>query len=81
MEQAMNLQQRMDTTKETTTFYHVFAMIAAGMILDGADVYLASAVNSAIVSTHFATLAQGSVFLFLRIFRPFLRIHFCWIYR
>jgi len=33
------------------------------MILDGADVYLASAVNSAIVSTHFATLAQGSVFL------------------
>lgn len=63
MEQAMNLQQRMDTTKETATFYHVFAMIAAGMILDGADVYLASAVNSAIVSTHFATLAQGSVFL------------------
>jgi len=53
----------MDTTKETSTFYRVFAMIAAGMILDGADVYLASAVNSAIVSTHFATLAQGSIFL------------------
>lgn len=63
MDRSLNLQRRMDATRETKTFYGIFAMIAAGMILDGADVYLASAVNSAVVSQHFATLAQGSIFL------------------
>lgn len=63
MEQAANLKQRLDLTRETPLFYRVFAMIAAGMILDAGDVYMASAINSTLIQTHFATLFQGSLFL------------------
>ncbi|WEV54840.1 MFS transporter [Leuconostocaceae bacterium ESL0723] len=63
MDQTTQLAQRMDATRESPLFYKVFAMIAAGMILDGADVYLASAVNTDFVRDHFATLDQGSIFL------------------
>ncbi|CAH1853115.1 Sugar transporter [Leuconostocaceae bacterium R-53105] len=63
MDPAIELKNRMNISRATPLFYKVFAMVAAGMILDGADVYLASAVNSAIIANHFATIAQGSMFL------------------
>lgn len=63
MDRAMVLKKRMDATLETKLFYRVVAMVAAGMILDGADVYLASGVNGAIIANHFATLQQSSIFL------------------
>ena len=63
MDRAINLQQRMNAIGETKMFYRVVAMVAAGMLLDGTDVYLAGAINGAIITTHFGTLAQGSIFL------------------
>ncbi|GAO99603.1 MFS transporter [Fructobacillus ficulneus] len=63
MDQVNALQNRMNRTVATPLFYKVFAMVAAGMILDGADVYLVSAVNSVLIQNHFATLSQGSMFL------------------
>ncbi|MCH4172083.1 MAG: MFS transporter [Lactobacillus sp.] len=63
MRSDMTLQMRLDTAKETPMFYRVFGLIAGGMILDAGDVYMASAVNTDMLNTHFATMAQGSIFL------------------
>ncbi|CAK1251766.1 Sugar phosphate permease (UhpC) [Fructobacillus tropaeoli] len=57
------LESRMNTSSASPLFYKVFTLVAAGMILDAADVYLVSAVNSVLLKNHFATLAQGSMFL------------------
>ncbi|MEJ6401107.1 MFS transporter [Nicoliella lavandulae] len=57
------LTQRIDTAKESPLFYKIFALVGAGMMLDAADVYMASTINSSIIATHFATLNQGSTFL------------------
>lgn len=59
----MTLQNRLDSAKETPLFYRVFALIAAGIMLDAADVYMASAVNTDLLATKFATMAQSSMFL------------------
>lgn len=63
MEQSLQLQTRVDQAKESPLFYKVFGLVGAGMMLDAADVYMASAINSTIISTKFATLTQGSFFL------------------
>ncbi|CAK8053539.1 MFS transporter [Eupransor demetentiae] len=63
MDNAATLRLRMDATGASPLFYKVFVLVAAGMILDAADVYLASAVNTTIIQTKFATLGQGSIFL------------------
>ncbi|GAO99466.1 MFS transporter [Fructobacillus ficulneus] len=59
----INFDERMDTAKESPLFYKVFGLVGAGLILDSADVYMASNINSALVAHHFATLTQGSLFL------------------
>ncbi|MHA8262685.1 MFS transporter [Lactobacillaceae bacterium Melli_B3] len=58
-----NLNQRMDISKESPLFYKVLGLVGAGMILDGADVYMASTINSSLIATKFASLEQGSMFL------------------
>lgn len=63
MENSLTLQYRLNRAKETPLFYKVFGLIAGGMILDAGDVYMASAVNTDLLSTHFATMIQGSMFL------------------
>jgi len=63
MEQSLQLQTRIDQAKESPLFYKVFALVGAGMMLDAADVYMASAINSTMISAKFATLTQGSFFL------------------
>lgn len=57
------LSERMDTAKESPLFYKVFMLVGAGLLLDGSDVYMASNINSTMVATKFATLAQGSMFI------------------
>lgn len=59
----LSLKERMDTAKESPLFYKVFMLVGAGLLLDGSDVYMASNINSTMVATHFATLAQGSMFI------------------
>ncbi|MFD1670659.1 MFS transporter [Agrilactobacillus yilanensis] len=63
MESSFKLQNRLDSAKETPLFYKVFGLIAGGMILDAGDVYMASAVNTDLLSTKFATMLQSSMFL------------------
>ncbi|GAF40511.1 transporter, MFS superfamily [Agrilactobacillus composti DSM 18527 = JCM 14202] len=63
MRSDMTLQMRLDTAKETPMFYRVFGLIAGGMILDAGDVYMASAVNTDMLNTGFASMAQSSIFL------------------
>lgn len=63
MEAKLSLEQQLNTARETPLFYKVFALASAGMILDAADVYMASAINSAMVAQGFATIKQGSLFL------------------
>ncbi|WP_425500319.1 MFS transporter [Secundilactobacillus folii] len=60
---ALSLETQLNSARETPLFYKVFALAGAGIMLDAADVYIASAVNSALLATHFATLSQGSIFL------------------
>lgn len=57
------LQNRLNTSKESTLFYKVFGLVVAGMMIDASDVYMSSAVNADIIAQHFATLNQGSIFL------------------
>lgn len=60
---ALNLETQLNTARETPLFYKVFALASAGMILDAADVYMASAINSTMIAQKFATIQQGSTFL------------------
>ncbi|MFT9452550.1 MFS transporter [Liquorilactobacillus ghanensis] len=58
-----SLQKRMDSAKESPLFYKVFILATTGLLLDASDVYLASVTNTAITSSKFATITQGSKFL------------------
>lgn len=59
----MSIDKRMNYGKESSLFYKVFGLASAGMFLDAADVYMASAINTQIVSEKFATTMQSSYFL------------------
>ncbi|WP_317759790.1 MFS transporter [Liquorilactobacillus mali] len=61
--QTILLQKRMDRAKESPLFYRVFALATAGLVLDASDIYLASATNTVITATKFATISQSSEFL------------------
>lgn len=60
---SLNLETQLNSARETPLFYKVFGLAGAGIMLDAADVYVASAINGAMVASHFATVAQGSLFL------------------
>ncbi|WP_125712176.1 MFS transporter [Companilactobacillus kedongensis] len=59
----MQLQSRLDRTHESPLFYKVFALVSGGMILDAADVYMASAVASTTLKNNWSTIQQNSYFL------------------
>ena len=63
MEQSISLQQRIDRTHESPLFYKIFALVAGGMFLDAADVYMASSVAGAVLKSGWSTMAQESMFL------------------
>ncbi|MFC6254577.1 MFS transporter [Secundilactobacillus hailunensis] len=60
---SLNLETQLNSARETPLFYKVFGLAGAGIMLDAADVYVASAINGAMVASHFATVTQGSLFL------------------
>ncbi|MFC6322695.1 MFS transporter [Companilactobacillus baiquanensis] len=60
---ATDLQSRIDRTHESPLFYKVFALVSGGMILDAADVYMASAVASTTLKNNWSTIQQNSYFL------------------
>lgn len=57
------LRQRIDRTHESPLFYKIFALVAGGMFLDAADVYMASAVASTLLKSGWSTIATNSYFL------------------
>lgn len=59
----INLETQLNEAREAPLFYKVFALAGAGIMLDAADVYVASAINSSIVAQGFASISQGSMFL------------------
>ena len=63
MQSGIELQRRIDRTHESPLFYKIFALVAGGMFLDAADVYMASAVASTVLKAGWSTLAQHSYFL------------------
>lgn len=63
MQSGIELQRRIDRTHESPLFCKIFALVAGGMFLDAADVYMASAVASTVLKTGWSTLAQNSYFL------------------
>ncbi|KRL96829.1 MFS transporter [Liquorilactobacillus satsumensis] len=63
MQNVAELQKRIDRTHESPLFYKIFALVAGGMFLDAADVYMASAVVSSVFKSGWSTLAQNSYFL------------------
>ncbi|GAX06010.1 major facilitator superfamily transporter [Secundilactobacillus pentosiphilus] len=60
---SLSLENQLNSARETPLFYRVFGLAGAGIMLDAADVYVASAINGALIATKFATVAQGSIFL------------------
>ncbi|MDN6968052.1 MFS transporter [Oenococcus sp. UCMA 17063] len=63
MENAFNLEKRIDLTKESPLFYKIFGLVSAGMLLDAADVYMASAVVSSTLKNGWSTIQEDSYFL------------------
>lgn len=61
--QPKQLQSRLDKTQESPLFYKIFALVSGGMILDAADVYMASAVASSTLKSNWSTIQQNSYFL------------------
>ncbi|WP_125771277.1 MFS transporter [Companilactobacillus furfuricola] len=61
--QSKQLQTRLDRTQESPLFYKIFALVSGGMILDAADVYMASAVASSTLKDNWSTIQQNSYFL------------------
>lgn len=57
------LENRLDNAKESRLFKKVFGLVAAGMIIDASDVYMAGAINTAILDSNFMTLPQSSLFI------------------
>lgn len=60
---AQILENHLDNAKESKLFKKVFGLAAAGMIIDASDVYMAGAVNSAMLESKFMNLAQSSLFI------------------
>ncbi len=58
-----SIEQQLNYAKESPLFYKVFTLAGIGIFLDAADVYMASAINTAMIDAQFATVAQGSMFL------------------
>ncbi|KRM13015.1 MFS transporter [Paucilactobacillus suebicus] len=63
IQNGIELQRRIDRTHESPLFYKIFALVAGGMFLDAADVYMASSVGSSVLKSGWATLSQESYFL------------------
>ncbi|AZZ60646.1 MFS transporter [Oenococcus sp. UCMA 16435] len=63
MENAFNLEKRIDLTKESPLFYKIFGLVSVGMLLDAADVYMASAVVSSTLKKGWSTIQEDSYFL------------------
>ncbi|MFD1484852.1 MFS transporter [Lacticaseibacillus baoqingensis] len=63
MEANTTIETQMNYAKESPLFYKVFTLAGIGIFLDAADVYMASAINTAMMNDKFATVAQGSMFL------------------
>ncbi len=63
MQATTNLEQQLNYAKESPLFYKVFTLAGIGIFLDAADVYMASAINTAMMNDKFATVQQGSYFL------------------
>jgi putative MFS transporter len=63
VQEARQLSVRLDQTHESPLFYKVFALVSGGMILDAADVYMASAVASTTLKDNWSTMQQNSYFL------------------
>ncbi|MQS52760.1 MFS transporter [Companilactobacillus mishanensis] len=63
IQEGASLQRRLDRTHESPLFYKVFALVSGGMILDAADVYMASAVASTTLKQGWSTIQQNSYFL------------------
>ncbi|MTV82558.1 MFS transporter [Secundilactobacillus folii] len=61
--QNLSLQDRLDQTRESPLFYKIFALVAGGMFLDAADVYMASSVASYTLKTGWSTVQMNSYFL------------------
>ena len=55
--------KRVDRTKETKMLHRIVALVAAGMLLDGIDIYMASTVASSSLASHWSTVQQNSYFL------------------
>lgn len=55
--------RRVDRTKETSMLHRIVALVAAGMLLDGIDVYMASTVASSSLASHWSTVQENSYFL------------------
>ena len=54
---------RIDRTNVTPTLKRIVALVAAGMLLDGIDVYMASTVASSSLETKWSTVQENSWFL------------------
>lgn len=52
--------KRVDRTKETKMLHRIVALVAAGMLLDGIDIYMASTVASSSLASHWSTVQQNS---------------------
>lgn len=52
--------KRVDRTKETNMLHRIVALVAAGMLLDGIDVYMASTVASSSLASHWSTVQENS---------------------
>ncbi|MBW1605137.1 MFS transporter [Lactobacillus sp. Sy-1] len=57
------LVDQMNHAHESKLFYKIISLVSAGMFLDAVDVYLASAVSSSIVNSHWADAQQNAYFL------------------
>lgn len=55
--------KRVDRTKETKMLHRIVSLVAAGMLLDGIDIYMASTVASSSLASHWSTVQQNSYFL------------------
>lgn len=60
---SLGLESQLNAARETPLFYKVFLLAGAGIMLDAADVYIASAINGAMVASGFASIQAGSLFL------------------
>lgn len=58
-----NVVKRVDRTKETKMLHRIVTLVAVGMLLDGIDIYMASAVASSSLASNWSTVQQNTYFL------------------